>query len=431
MTAVKPSYEPVPPPPLPGQSKNASIGCCCWWPTDGKALKDLMLFPLNILLVFVPLGVASHHYQWTSAQVFIFNFLGIIPLAGIMGNATESLAEHTGPMVGGLINASFGNAVELIVTVLAIKAGLCSVVKATLIGSILSNLLLVLGMAFVASGLKRSQGDFNEQGAQASCASLLTAAIGVSLPTLFAGMPRVDVREQVGASRACAIILAGVYVFYLIFQLKTHKHFFEESEDKVKQRNSRGNEPLKQVLTEDPNSQSTTAPSGEAEDGDEDAAELSPFPSTIVLGLSTLIVSFLSDYLIDSIEDVSEHYHIPQSFIGLILLPIVGNAAEHLTAVTTAFKGKLDLSLGVAVGSSTQVALLIVPFAVIVGWVYDQPMSLNFGTFYSGVMVLSVFLVNQVLADGSCNWLEGLMLMATYTMIAVMCCYVPNDVREE
>jgi Ca2+:H+ antiporter len=375
----------------------------------------MIISPLNILLIFVPLGIASQYYQWTSVKIFTCNFLALIPLAGILGNATEALADYTGPTIGGLINASFGNAVELIVTVIAIKAGLCPVVKATLIGSILSNLLLVLGMAFLASGLKRSEGGFNEQGAQASSASLLTAAIGVSLPTLFAGMPEVNERDQVGASRLCACILAVVYGFYLVFQLKTHKHYFEEVAPAVKQA-----EPYSEL----------TAPPPEAEE-DEDDADLSPFPSTVVLGASTCIISYLSDFLIASIEDVSTDYHVPQSFIGLILLPIVGNAAEHLTAVTTAFKGKLDLSLGVAVGSSTQVALLIVPFAVIVGWFYDQPMSLNFGTFYSGVMVLSVFLVNQVLADGSCNWLEGLMLIATYTMIAVMCCFIPNEIRDE
>jgi Ca2+:H+ antiporter len=337
-------------------------------------------------------------------------------------------------MIGGLINASFGNAVELIVTVIAIRDGLCSVVKATLIGSILSNLLLVLGMAFIASGLKRSEGDFNEQGAHASCTSLLTAAIGVTLPTLFSGLETVHNKEQVGASRVCACILAVVYGFYLIFQLKTHKHFFEEVPAEVAALRSSGRlqSPVGKIdaFPTEPAEAPTGGPAA-AEEEEEDEVDLSPVPSTILLFVTTCIISYLTEFLIDSIEDVTMDYHVPQSFIGLILLPIVGNAAEHLTAVTTAFKGKLDLSLGVAVGSSTQVALLIVPFSVIVGWVYEQPMSLNFGSFYSGILVLTVFLVNQVLADGTCNWLEGLMLLATYTMIAVMCCFVPNAQDDE
>lgn len=392
---------------------------------DWVAFKEMMFVGLNVLLIFVPLGLASEVLGWSSAVIFSFNFLGIIPLAAILGTATEALAEHTGQTLGGLINASFGNAVEIIITISAIKRGLCRVVQAGLIGSVLSNLLLVLGMAFLASGMLRSEQAFNKDGAGANTSCLLVAATGVGIPTLFASAEiGFNPEDTLQLSRKCAIILAMVYGFFLVFQLGTHQHHFEDvaqavSKEEMAQMEATGSGVFGNRLSFIGN-----------EDDDEDGAVMSPGTSTFILFISTVIVAQLSELMIGSVEDFSHKYSIPKSFIGLILLPIVGNAAEHSTAVVAAFKGKMDLAIGVAVGSSTQIALLVVPFSIMVGWYFDQPMNLDFGTFYSGIFLLAVFLVGSVLHDGSSNWLEGLMLIATYVMIATICWFIPNSDAE-
>jgi Ca2+:H+ antiporter len=351
---------------------------------------------------------------WNSAIVFSTTLLAIIPLAGVLGAATEALAEHTGQTVGGLINASFGNATEIIITIDAIRSGLCKVVQAGLIGSMISNLLLVLGMSFMSSGLLRLEQTFNKDGAGANTSCLLVAAIGLSMPTLFNYSEHGPTEDDVlFVSRVVAMVMAVVYCFFLVFQLCTHKHHFSdaggESADEFRKSLSEATGivgRLSQVMLSD--------------DEGEEAAVLSPASSTIVLMVSTLVIAQLSELMVDSIEDVSENYGVPKSFIGLILLPIVGNAAEHMTAVVAAFKGKMDLAIGVAVGSSTQIALLVVPFSVMTGLYFDQPMDLNFGPFFTGTFLLTVFLVGSVLQDGSSNWLEGLMLCSTYVMIAII-----------
>jgi len=346
---------------------------------------------LNLLLIFVPLGIVSHFSKWSSAAIFCCNFAAIVPLAGILGAATESLAVHTGQMVGGLLNATFGNAVEMIVTIQAINKGLISVVQGSLLGSILSNLLLVLGMAFFAGGLTRKEQKFSAAGAGATMMCLVLGSIALALPTIYNCVPGTSEHDVLEISRVSSVIIAIVYILFLIFQLGTHAHLFS---------------------------------AGDEEEDEE--APLSIVSSLALLFGCTLCVSYCSEFLVDSIEDVSEEYGLPKAFIGVILLPIVGNAAEHVTAVTVAMRGKMDLTIGVAVGSSTQIVLFVIPFAVIVGWVCDQPMTLDFRVFDASVLILSCFIAVIVLQDGSSNWLEGCMLMATYLLVAVISWYVPD-----
>mmetsp|Transcript_23227 Transcript_23227/g.37153 ORF Transcript_23227/g.37153 Transcript_23227/m.37153 type:complete len:430 (-) Transcript_23227:24-1313(-) len=344
---------------------------------------------LNILLVFVPLGIVAGLNDWSSAMRFSLNFVAIIPLAGILGAATESLAVHTGQMIGGLLNATFGNAVEMIVTVNAIRANLVDVVQGSLLGSILSNLLLVLGMAFFAAGCITSEPAFNASGASANTSCLVLASIALAMPTIYNNLPDATGEDVLQISRISSIVLAIIYLLFLFFQLKTHAHLF-------------------------------------ADEGDEEETDLSAFSSLMVLFGATCAVAVCSEYLVDSIEGVTEDYGMPKAFIGVILLPIVGNAAEHTTAVTVAMKGKMDLSLGVAVGSSTQIALFVVPFAVLIGWYFDVEMTLDFRSFDATVLLLSVFLASSVLHDGHANWLEGAMLIGTYILIAVIAWYIPE-----
>lgn len=353
-------------------------------------LQNILCRGINVLLVFVPLGIIAGQQKWSSSSCFWLNFIAIIPLAGVLGAATESLAIHTGQMIGGLLNATFGNAVEMIVTINAIKAGLVDVVQGSLLGSILSNLLLVLGMAFFAAGMFQKECPFNATGANANTSCLVLASISLALPTVYNHVPDTSREDVLGVSRISSIVIAVIYILFLVFQLGTHSHLFI------------------------------------AEEEEEEGADLNVCNSILLLIASTIAVAANSEILVDSIEGVTEEYGIPKAFIGVILLPIVGNAAEHTTAVTSALKGKMDLSLGVAVGSSTQIALFVVPFAVIIGWAYGEPMTLDFRVFDAVVLLLSVFIASSVLQDGTSNWLEGAMLMGTYMLIAIIAWYIPD-----
>ncbi|CAE7549364.1 VCX1 [Symbiodinium natans] len=358
-----------------------------------QALAHIFCSKLMVLLVFVPLGLSAGKMELNSAWIFTFNFLAIVPLAGILGASTEAMASHTGQMIGGLLNATFGNAVEMIMCIQAVKAGLIQVVQGNLLGSVLSNILLVLGMAIFGAGLKFRNRQFNAVGAAANMTCQVVASISVCLPTLYGEMAGAGSEQILMISRICSVCLCIVYFFFLFFQLITHANLFVDEE-------------------------------GE-EEGEE--ATLSIAGSATLLLLCTLVVAACSEELVDSIEGVSTNFGLPKAFIGVILLPIVGNAAEHATAVTSAYKGKLDLAIGVAVGSSTQIALFVVPVAVLAGWAYGTPMSLNFRLFDTACQMLSVFLVSQVLQHGNTNWLHGAMLVTTYCLIAIMTWFIPES----
>lgn len=362
-----------------------------WLQKQCTGFRDILLQPINVLLVFVPLGIISGKMEWGCLTTFLANFIAIIPLAAVLGAATEALAAHVGQMLGGLLNATFGNAVEMIVTINAIRAGLVSVVQQSLIGSILSNLLLVLGMAFLSAGLVTKESTFNAQGAGTNVSCLVLSSLALTLPTVFSYIPETTQEDGVMLSRIIALVMGFVYVAFLVFQLRTHADLFvgEENEE-------------------------------------EEEVDLAVSTSVAMLIGTTLCVAYCSEFLVDSIEGVSVQYGLPYSFIGLILLPIVGNAAEHTTAVTAAYKGMMDLALGVAVGSSTQIALFVVPFSVIVGWIYDVPMSLNFQAFDTTVFLLSVFIASGILGDGKANWFEGLMLCSTYAIVAIITWFIPQ-----
>jgi len=354
------------------------------------SLKEILFEKINATaFVLVPLGQYVKIKDMGAGPIFLANFCAIIPLASILGQSTEALSVHTGQLIGGLLNATFGNAVEMIMCVQAVKSGLISVVQGNLLGSVLSNLLLVLGMAIFASGTVRHQQTFNAKGAASNMRCQLVASISVCLPTVFAAISPTEAEEVVTISRICSMFLMLVYVMFLYFMLKTHADLF-------------------------------------ADEGDEEEEEegLSPLFACLLLMACTYVVFLASECLVDSIEEVSVTYGLSKAFIGVILLPIVGNAAEHSTAVTCAYKGMMDLALGVAVGSSTQIALFVVPCAVMFGWVYDQPMDLNFSIFDMVCMMLAVFLVSNVLSQGETNWLDGAMLMTVYVLIATQTLFI-------
>ncbi|ODV96167.1 hypothetical protein PACTADRAFT_2462 [Pachysolen tannophilus NRRL Y-2460] len=390
--------------------------------------------PVNYLLVLVPLGLLSETLGFSSTWIFSFNFFSIIALASVLAYATEELADNVGQTIGGLLNATFGNAVELIVSIIAIKQNQIRVVQASMLGSILSNLLLVLGCCFVVGGYNRVQQTFNQTVAQTMSSLLALSVIGLLLPAAFhASLPNPDLKEPrnefpvpgtsddlvLSLSRGTSIILLIVYVLYLLFQLKTHKQLFESADEQMNN----------DVATENGLPLSGLSEIQQQRLKDEHAQmHLSPVAAVTVLIVTTVMVSFCADYLVSSIDDIVETSGLSKTFIGLIIIPIVGNAAEHVTAVVVAYKDKMDLAIGVAVGSSLQISLFVTPFMVLIGWIFDTPMSLYFSTFETAVMFVAVFITNYLILDGESNWLEGAMLLSTYLIIAISFFYYPDTV---
>lgn len=342
---------------------------------------------LTFMLIFVPVGYAAHFLKMDAPIVFGFNFLAIIPLAWLIGKATEDLAASVGQTFGGLLNATFGNVVEMLICVAAIRKGEVVVVQCTLLGSILSNLLLVMGTAFLVGGCFKETQTFSQQGAATQCSLMAMAVFAIGLPTIYANILRQDEEweHMVAVSRWSSVFLLLTYSAYLYFQLGTHRSLFE----------------------------------GEGDD-EEEPPDLSPCAAAILLGIMTVVTTFATDFLIDALEGTVSRWNVSKEFIGIILLPIIGNAAEHYTAITVAARDKMDLSLGVAAGSSCQMALLVTPFTVLVGWAYDSDMTLDFHAFQVAVLLLAVFLCTSILSNGESNWLEGVMLLVTYLILALI-----------
>eukprot|EP00735_Rhodelphis_limneticus_P010943 TRINITY_DN394_c0_g1::TRINITY_DN394_c0_g1_i1::g.7558::m.7558 TRINITY_DN394_c0_g1::TRINITY_DN394_c0_g1_i1::g.7558 ORF type:complete len:454 (+),score=95.08,sp/Q99385/VCX1_YEAST/45.69/5e-97,Na_Ca_ex/PF01699.19/99,Na_Ca_ex/PF01699.19/9.4e-20,Na_Ca_ex/PF01699.19/1.4e-24,SBF/PF01758.11/5.5e+03,SBF/PF01758.11/1.1e+03,SBF/PF01758.11/0.3,SBF/PF01758.11/2.7e+03 TRINITY_DN394_c0_g1_i1:61-1362(+) len=364
-----------------------------------ESLKNAMFgSKFNLLLIFVILGVVAPLAGWDDTYIFLFNFLAILPLARLLGDSTEEVAIRTNETLGGLLNATFGNATELIISIFALKHKYYRVVQVSLLGSILSNQLLVMGCSFFFGGILFHEQHFNRDIAGVYGSLLLMAVLGLVVPTAFAftedGCSNDSCPELLDISRATAVILVILYVALLVFQLRTHRSLMEEAE----------------------------------EDDDEGPQQPNMSLGTAIgmLAASTVLVALCSEYLVDSIESVAQQWNLSEMFIGLILLPIVGNAAEHATAVTVAMKGKMDLSIGVALGSSIQIALFVIPLLVIVAWMWDLPLSLDFHAFEAVVLIVSVFVVNSVVGDGSSTWLEGAMLIGAYCIIAIAYYYRDN-----
>ncbi|RPB06136.1 calcium/proton exchanger [Choiromyces venosus 120613-1] len=385
---------------------------------------------VNVLLVFAPVGIATHYAGVDPTIVFVMNFIAIIPLAGLLSYGTEEIALYCGEVLGGLLNASFGNAVELIISILALVKGEIVIVQTSLIGSILSNLLLVLGMAFIAGGYNRIEQNFNTTVAQ-TASSLLALAVGsLVVPTAFhiAGPSNTGITEL---SRGTAVILLLVYGSYLFFQLKTHCDMYNEPSEKSPKRDHI--EPAgKSLVNASANVSHAVAmgkprPDHQVEEEKEEP-DLTLWAAIILLAASTALVAICAECLVDSIDDLVTTAGLNRVFVGLILLPIVGNAAEHATAVTVAVKDKMDLSIGVAIGSSMQIALLVIPFTVVLGWIIgEDKMTLYFDGFQVMILFVSVLLVNYLIQDGKSNYLEGNLLVALYVIIGLASFFYPEE----
>ncbi|WVR07268.1 calcium/proton exchanger [Kwoniella sp. DSM 27419] len=454
---------------------------------------------LNVLLVFIPIGwalyLAKHNGGKDSISdtaVFVTTFIAIIPLAGLLGFATEEAALRLGQTLGGLLNATLGNAVELIVAILALIKCELQVVQSSLVGSILSNILLVLGMCFFAGGVRFSEQVIKSTAAQLNASLLLIAVIAVLIPSAFhfsisSSTSNTDANQLAAGegadllsmSHGVAILLLVLYLGYLVFQMWTHAAYYVDDAvtgstqypeavtnvtEKMKFKNfHRKKHDIEAGTTATSDSSSSgvgittahaaAAPAGgnipavhgpgtvapenetierhheqEEEEEEEETPQMNVVCTIGLMVLITVLVGVTAEFLVDSINGMVEsNPSLSAEWVGLILLPIVGNAAEHFTAVSVSVKDKLDLSISVAVGSSIQIALFVIPVIQLLAWTIGKPMTLLFDPYESIVLFLSVLIVNQTLADGRSNWMEGLVLMMLYLIIAVTFWYYPGS----
>ncbi len=356
------------------------------------------------LLVFIPISLAAHFFHWSSLVVFITSGLAIVPLAAWMGTATEEIAVVAGPSMGGLLNATFGNATELIIALIALKAGLVDVVKATITGSIISNLLLVVGFAMLLGGLRYREQEFHPVVARVNASSLNLAVIAIVLPTavnmISGGIDQVRLQHL---SSAVAVVLILVYGLMLLFSMRTHTYLYEIGLAEIE-------------LAEVENAELAA---------DNPKHKVNLWLWIGVLLVVTIFVAIESELLVATLEEATSRLGLTKLFTGVILLPIIGNAAEHATAVTVAMKNKMELSLSVALGSSLQIALFVAPVLVLTGLAIAQPMDLNFHPFELVAVIVAVIITNSVSSDGRSNWLEGILLLATYTVLGLTFYFYP------
>jgi Ca2+:H+ antiporter len=337
------------------------------------------------LLLAVPLSIGLHLFHAPALAIFATACLAVLPLAGYMGDATEHLAHRTGPTLGGLLNATFGNAAELIISIVALRAGLVPLVKASITGSILGNLLLILGLALVAGGLRRSELRFNRTSAGMSAGMLALAVVALVLPALFHALhPESAARlSELRMSEAVAVILLLTYGLSLLFTLRTHRClFWSEAQHR-------------------------------------DGPVWSGGKATLILAVATVAVAIESELLVHAASEATATLGLTQTFLGLIIIPIIGNAAEHATAVMVARKGQMDLSLQIALGSSTQVALLVAPILVFAGVLLGQDMNLVFTPFEVMSLGLATIVTSIITLDGESHWFEGVQLLAVYAVVAI------------
>jgi Ca2+:H+ antiporter len=351
---------------------------------------------LNWLLVFVPIAAGLHYLRPDShTLIFITAALAIVPLAGWLGRATEHIAERTSEGVGGLLNATFGNAAEMIIAIVAMQRGLHGVVKASLTGSIIGNILLVMGASAVAGGFKYKTQEFNATGARVQATMLTLAAVALIVPAAFHFLsgPAGIVKEY-DLSFDISIVLLLTYALGLLFTLHTHKQLFAGH--------------IAEAAGEDPTSWPITKALG-------------------VLAASTALIAWMSELLVASVEIAAHEFGMSTIFVGVIVVAIVGNAAEHSTAVTVAMKNRMDLSLSIAIGSSIQIALFVAPVLVLLSYaIGPRPMDLVFTSAEVLAIVLSVAIASQTAGDGESNWLEGVQLLAVYIILGIVFYFLPE-----
>lgn len=346
---------------------------------------------LYLFLVFVPIAIVAELFHWNETLIFAASALGIVPLAGLLGDATEDLAVYAGPRAGGLINATLGNAAELIITIFALRKGLLELVKASITGSILGNILLILGLSLFLGGLRHGIQTFNQRQAGISATMMTLSVIALGVPTLFGtavGQRNAGPVEQLSIS--VAVIMIVLYVLSLVFSFVSDR---EEGGPAVRQEHH--------------------------------TTRWSLSVATGVLLVATLFIAVLSEVLVGVVEAVVESLGVTEFFLGIIIVPLVGNVAEHLVGVQTAVKDRMDLSLAISLGSSMQIALFVAPLLVFISLALGHPMDLIFNPFELTSLGFAVLIASLIALDGESNWLEGAQLLAVYVIIALAFFFMP------
>ena len=358
---------------------------------------------LNILLLALPATCYYAYIAHDESMAFFSSLVAIMPLAFLMGRATEEIALRTSESVGGLLNATFGNAAEMIIAFLAIYAAskaaagseteelMVNLVQASLIGSILGNLLLVMGLAFVWGGIHYTEQKFSETQVSSNGSLMLLAMIVLIIPAVFNSTVGGSEGEEgvTNLSHIAAIILLAQYGLFLYFQFKSHVDLFA------------------------------------TESHHHEQPEMSQRDAIILLVVATILVSWMAEVLVHSVEYAADDMGLPHLFIGVILLPLFGNAAEHFTAVTVAGKDKMDLSFAISMGSSTQIAVFVAPMMVMIAWALGVPLTFEFGMLETVSAFLAVLIVNIIASDGKSNWLEGALLLGTYVVLGAAFLFHP------
>lgn len=358
-----------------------------------KFLAYMRQHPLYWLLLVIPLALTAHYLAWGDMAVFILTALAVIPLAGMIGNATESLAVYTGPRIGGLLNATLGNAAELIITLVAVKAGLLDLVKASITGSILGNLLLVLGFSMLLGGLKHGTQIFDRRQASNHAILLTITVVALTIPSFFGHSIEMESFFRMEElSLGVAIIMILLYGLGLYFTFKSTSS------------------PL--TYTEKPNHE-------------HEKPELNLTQSLVMLIAATVGVVWMSELLVGAVEEVVVQFGMSEFFLGIILIPIVGNVAEHLVAVQMALRNKMELSVEIAVSSSTQVALFVAPLLVFVSIALGHPLTLMFNSFELMALGAGVIITVMVSTDGESTWFEGAALLAVYLILGLAFFFLP------
>jgi Ca2+:H+ antiporter len=352
---------------------------------------------LNLLLAFVPVAfVMEYALHASPVLVFLVSCLAVIPLAGLMGHATEELAERMGEGVGGLLNATFGNAAELIIAVIALRAGLFDLVKASITGSIIGNVLLVFGLSTLAGGLRYQTQSFNATAAAAGTTLLVLSAVGLLVPAVFhaiVGQTARTAEHNLSLQIACVLIITSA--LSLVFTLKTHRYLYV----------------------------------GDVRPEDDEPEDVHPGPMwrpVLKLALATVGIAFMAEFLVGAAHETARSLGWTEIFVGVIVVAVIGNAAEHSTAVMMALKNKMDVAINIAVGSSIQVALFVAPVLVLLSYALaPKPMDLIFTRLEVMAVAVSVIIMGYVAADGESHWMEGVQLLAVYAILGIAFFFLP------
>ena len=365
--------------------------------------------PLYYLLILVPIAIIAELSHASPTIVFLLSAGGLIPLAKLIGEATEELAVYTGPKLGGLLNATLGNAAELIITIFAIQAGLLDLVRASITGSIIGNLLLVLGLSLFMGGLKNGVQIFDRRTAGLNATLVLLAVMGLAIPSLFDHALVENPSSELLFSEGVAIIAIIVYALSVIYSFTSGKSAIShEGHDHPAESNGEAVQPV----TREPAEVHT--------------ARWSVRFAVIVLLLATVGTAIVSETLIGAVEPVTQQLGLTEFFLGIIIIPLVGNVAEHLVAVQVAIKNKMELSLAVSLGSSLQIALFVAPVLVFISLLFGQRLLLVFNEFELVALFATSLIAAFISLDGESNWFEGAMLLAVYLILALAFFFLPE-----